>query len=351
MFAFLGNETGEGVDATIVTGLISMLDKTCAMAKAFRMARNWCHTHNSVNFELHLLSERITYARQYNTSTVSEVAALIINDFGDDITTRDIVVDSKDGGPKWISELHSSYMDLQYPLLFPYGEDGFHEKIPYHNNAGARKTKRGFVSMKEYYAYIIQQRSNQANTLLRGGRLYQQFLVDAYTARRYTRRRTWEMNSFTKELYRKTEFQKRGLPHAHILLWLEEEWKCRTPTQIDDIIFAEIPCLTDDPKGYKVLIEFMLQGPCGKGAACTEFIISLAKSHIEEIVKENFPDFTTKKNDEAYLKERAILTPQNDDADAINAYMFIKFPGPTVTINSADEVCKASTNTLDQQDL
>ncbi|GKA54140.1 ATP-dependent DNA helicase PIF1-like protein [Tanacetum coccineum] len=82
-----------------------------------------------------------------------------------------------------------------------------------------------------------------------------------------------------------------------------------------------------------------------------EFIISSVKSPIEDIVKETFPDFATKQSEEAYLKERAILTPQNDDVDAINAYMFEKLPGPTITYNSADEVCKASINTLDQQHL
>ncbi|GKD76660.1 hypothetical protein Tco_1339281 [Tanacetum coccineum] len=34
-------------------------------------------------------------------------------------------------------------MALQYPLLFPYGEDRFHEKIPYHRNTGEQKIKRG----------------------------------------------------------------------------------------------------------------------------------------------------------------------------------------------------------------
>ncbi|GJY86872.1 ATP-dependent DNA helicase PIF1-like protein, partial [Tanacetum coccineum] len=78
-----------------------------------------------------------------------------------------------------------------------------------------------------------------------------------------------------------------------------------------------------------------------------DFIINAAESPIEQIVKETFPDFTTSKSDGAYLKERAILTPRNDDADAINAYMFRKLPGPTMTYNSADEVCKASTDVLD----
>ncbi|GJZ40062.1 reverse transcriptase domain-containing protein, partial [Tanacetum coccineum] len=46
-------------------------------------------------------------------------------------------------GLQRISELHPIYMALQYPLLFLYGEDGFHEKIAYHSNAGECKTKRG----------------------------------------------------------------------------------------------------------------------------------------------------------------------------------------------------------------
>lgn len=43
---------------------------------------------------------------------------------------RDIIVHENVGGLKKISEIHPSYMALQYPLLFPYGEDGFHTNIP-----------------------------------------------------------------------------------------------------------------------------------------------------------------------------------------------------------------------------
>ena len=35
--------------------------------------------------------------------------------------------------------------------------------------------------MREYYAYRLQQRSHKSTTLLLGGRLFQQFIVDAYT--------------------------------------------------------------------------------------------------------------------------------------------------------------------------
>ncbi|GJZ42136.1 helicase [Tanacetum coccineum] len=124
-----------------------MFDESSAIAKSFRMARYWCYLHDSVNFGLRLLSDR-SASKQYNSPTVLEVVALITNDFGDGIPSRDIVVDNKHVGPKRISKLHPSYMALQYPLLFSYGEDGFHEKIPYHNTTSTRKTKSGFVSMK-----------------------------------------------------------------------------------------------------------------------------------------------------------------------------------------------------------
>ncbi|GJV28584.1 ATP-dependent DNA helicase PIF1-like protein [Tanacetum coccineum] len=68
-------------------------------------------------------------------------------------------------------------------------------------------------------------------------------------------------------------------------------------------------------------------------------------------IQSSYPDFTTKQTDESYLKERAILTPMNDNVDAINEYVFKKLGGVSVTYNSADEICKASTGTADQHYL
>ncbi|GJR53662.1 reverse transcriptase domain-containing protein [Tanacetum coccineum] len=142
--AFIDKETSEGIDIQIIGNLINILDWYSLVAQAFRIARDWCNTHSWPDFRLRLHSERKT-TRQYNAPTMSEVASININDFGDAHPTREIVVDRKDTGPQCVSELHPSYMALQYPLLFPYGEDGFHEKIPYHTNTGTRKTKQGYV--------------------------------------------------------------------------------------------------------------------------------------------------------------------------------------------------------------
>lgn len=51
------------------------------------------------------------------------------------------------------------------------------------------------------------------------------------------------------------EWQKRGLPHAHIFIWLVEWIR---PDQIDDIICAEIPDPETDPDLHDVVITNMV---------------------------------------------------------------------------------------------
>ena len=60
------------------------------------------------------------------------------------------------------------------------------------------------------------------------------------------------------------EFQKRGLPHAHILLWLDGKHKLNTSRDIDKVISAEIPHLKLYPKLHSVVATFMMHRTCGK---------------------------------------------------------------------------------------
>ncbi|XP_055910566.1 uncharacterized protein LOC129944932 [Eupeodes corollae] len=56
------------------------------------------------------------------------------------------------------------------------------------------------------------------------------------------------------------EWQKRGLPHAHILVWLVDKI---TPNEIDSVISAEIPNPIIDPGLFESVTKHMIHGPCG----------------------------------------------------------------------------------------
>nr|GEX11594.1 hypothetical protein [Tanacetum cinerariifolium] len=371
MGAFIDKDNGDRVDATSVQSLIQTLDWYSSVAKAFRMARDWCHSQASVNVELHLLSKR-TNARQYNKPTMADVEALITNDFGDGIPSRDIID---------VMALCRTYRN---PDLF----------ITFTSNPK-------WPEIGEMIAYFPRQKAHDRPEV---------------ETRVFNMKLTELLHDLTKnQIFRATkavlyviEFQKWVLPHAHILLWLEDHCKCKTTTQIDDIISVELRSPTDDPDGYKAVTNYMLHGTCGKDgryAPCTTKACHLnygkkpgnfcrrifykAKgnyldfqdlprpnpqllTNIDNCLIREALDFDMNESklehetlhpllnpkqrliyeqDDEYLKERAILTPRSDDAYAINVYMFNKLAGKSVTYNSADEICKASTETLDQQQL
>ena len=59
------------------------------------------------------------------------------------------------------------------------------------------------------------------------------------------------------------EFQKRGLPHCHMLIVLDQHSKLRDSRDIDSIICAEIPDKDLDPHLYQIIKSCMIHGPCG----------------------------------------------------------------------------------------
>jgi hypothetical protein len=59
------------------------------------------------------------------------------------------------------------------------------------------------------------------------------------------------------------EFQKRGLPHMHLLLFLKTEYKLLTPNVIDNIISAQWPDPEMNPELFDAVKKFMVHGPCG----------------------------------------------------------------------------------------
>jgi hypothetical protein len=68
-----------------------------------------------------------------------------------------------------------------------------------------------------------------------------------------------------------TEFQKRGLPHEHILLIMKSGSKLTTLDEYDKVICVEIPDKAKYPELHLPVIKHMLHEPCGtlnKNCAC-----------------------------------------------------------------------------------
>nr|KAJ0228061.1 hypothetical protein LSAT_V11C100029740 [Lactuca sativa] len=70
---------------------------------------------------------------------------------------------------------------FDYPLLLPYGDDGYRVDIPYRGVTSMSNNKHENTSMKEFFSYIIQERDYSFSLTFNSERIFQQLLVDAYT--------------------------------------------------------------------------------------------------------------------------------------------------------------------------
>ena len=86
----------------------------------------------------------------------------------------------------------------------------------------------------------------------------------------------WEIFGPVKCFMCTVEWQKRGLPHLHLLLWLSQKIH---PSQIDEVICSELPDPLEDPILFDIIVKSMIHGPCGvfnpkcpcmKNNACTK---------------------------------------------------------------------------------
>ncbi|GBM01433.1 hypothetical protein AVEN_236247-1 [Araneus ventricosus] len=69
------------------------------------------------------------------------------------------------------------------------------------------------------------------------------------------------------------EFQKRGLPQAHILIVLRAANKFSTSEHIDKFVRADIPSSIENLRLHEIVTKCLMHGPCGignSGAPCME---------------------------------------------------------------------------------
>ncbi|CAN6372728.1 unnamed protein product [Urochloa humidicola] len=363
----------------IISGLIDMFNTHNPIVKLFRMAANRICNSTDDRYCIRIFGTPDKHGDIFSAPVASEVVGLVVNDFGTTDVGRDLIIEEQSGQLQRVHENHCKFMAMQYPILFPYGEDGYHDNITYRQCSRSRSIKRKHATMLECYAYRLHDRANDFNTPMRCKRLTQSYIVEAYCCVEEFRLKHYRKKSFQSK-YRTAslkeirsavaqgitngsetgqmvilpssfvggprywyqnyldcvalcskygcpdlfitftsnplwseitealslipgqhpsdradivdrvfhmklqmfmddmtkneffgpvtaavytiEFQKRGLPHAHIILWLARN-EPLMQKEVDTFISAQLPDPVADPIGYHAVSEFMIHGPCG----------------------------------------------------------------------------------------
>ncbi|CAN1725764.1 hypothetical protein LINPERHAP1_LOCUS229 [Linum perenne] len=232
---------------SLVGGLKEMLDGYNILVKTFRYARERLMEDNVHQLKIKLFAQRRTDGREYDLPTGDELAALIVNDSGQATYEQDIIVEHQNSALERISVYHPSLMSLQYPLLFPYGEDGWRSDIE-------------LCSRSPRYKY---ENFQDAMAICRWGGYPDLFLT-------FTCNSQWPEIQLMIDLV--TCSGRRDTNRADIIArvfklklnqLLEEITVKKIFGRTIALIQAEIPNRHLDPKCYEAVTKFMIHGPCG----------------------------------------------------------------------------------------
>eukprot|EP00267_Zea_mays_P047729 XP_020400216.1 uncharacterized protein LOC109942549 [Zea mays] len=168
-------------DPEVARLLLNMLDEHNKLVAAFRFAKERLDEEGDQKVTLRLLGCNTRHDAQYNLPANGELAVVIVGDCLPSQYKYDVLVHAREGGLKHVSCLHPSYMALQYPLLFPYGDRGYHLGIKYTDVGQGDATCRKYVTMLEFVRHRSHYRLNEPNPFTCYGRLSNQLAVDAYS--------------------------------------------------------------------------------------------------------------------------------------------------------------------------
>ncbi|CAN1787491.1 ATP-dependent DNA helicase pif1 [Linum perenne] len=260
-----------------------MLDAHNILVKTFRYAKEKLMDDNMQKLKIKLFAQRRTDGREYDLPTGDELAALIR-----------------------ISVYHPSLMALQYPLVFPYGEDGWRSDIEICSRTTDDDGDGKMLTQCDFYAYRLQTRLGEGHTLLLSGKVFQQYVVNVYALIEAERlewirdnQRKLRVNYYNGLMgkhiilssthtgsprYKFENFQDAmaicrwgGYPDLFLTFTCKADiiarvFKLKLNKLLEEItvkkIFGrttapEIPDRYSDPKCYEVVTKFMIHGPCG----------------------------------------------------------------------------------------
>ncbi|GJR18593.1 zinc finger, C6HC-type containing protein [Tanacetum coccineum] len=111
----------------IVEGLVDLLDTHNGLVQLFRTAREKFQDTHVPNFKVRLYN--VVGAQEYELPTGDMLGAIVYETGPEADMDYDIVLEERSGYPQRVNKLHSSYMSMQFPLLFIYGQDGYSKDL------------------------------------------------------------------------------------------------------------------------------------------------------------------------------------------------------------------------------
>ncbi|PWA34939.1 hypothetical protein CTI12_AA614270 [Artemisia annua] len=131
---------------SVIEGLIGFLNDNNALVKLFRTARDKLQQADIPNFSIRLFG--VVGANQYELPTADSIGAIVYEGGPETMTDYDVVIERHSGEPESVNKLHPAYMALQFPLLFIYGEEGYHLKLTLRSLDGDDEHQQKKMSMK-----------------------------------------------------------------------------------------------------------------------------------------------------------------------------------------------------------
>ncbi|GJV15562.1 hypothetical protein Tco_1360885 [Tanacetum coccineum] len=167
----------------------------------------------------------MAFARECTELPSSDSVGAIVFESGPNTATDyNVIIEEHSGFTQRVHKFHPCYMSLQFPLLFIYGQEGYHLGLKLLDVPGISSGKQKKMSINMYYAYQLHEHQKQYTLLTRGNLKRPKFgtFIEAFMRSRMCR---------------------------------DED--------VDMYISAELLDQWLDPKGYRVVSELMMHGLCG----------------------------------------------------------------------------------------
>ncbi|CAF0907424.1 unnamed protein product [Rotaria sordida] len=181
----MGNAANENCNETTMSKLGDIMKRISPYAAAYKMMHEMeqeeidrAKKEKRVPPPLRIIfdiNHGIHDRRLYKLPTANEVAAVFVGEDSEVPTCRHIAIHPRGHGRQTIQIIDLNCDPMTYPLLFPRGDKGWYSELEKIDQSRNRKR----VSMLQFYSYRLAiHRTSSA--IHYGGKLFQQYIVDAY---------------------------------------------------------------------------------------------------------------------------------------------------------------------------